>query len=81
MKNIVLGIMAAILVLYITPQTTRQNIPYVDTAVTEVEDRVEGVLNSAVDSVRDSIKGFLKEKTQEALDQVNEEVQDQIDEL
>lgn len=81
MKNIILGIIAVVLVLYITPATTRQNIPFVDTAVQEVEGRVEGVLNSAVDGVRDSIKSFLKQKTQEALDEVNQEVQESIDGL
>ena len=70
MKNIVLGVIAAILVLYITPQNTRQNIPLIDTAVGEVEDRVEGVLNSAVDGVRDSLRSFLQQKTQDAINDV-----------
>ena len=79
MKNALLGVIVVVLILYITPQTTRQGVPFLDTAVQEVEDRVEGVLDTAVDSVGDSIKSFLKQKTEEVLDGVNEEVQTQID--
>lgn len=70
MKNIVLGVIAAILVLYITPQNTRQNIPLIDTAVGEVEDRVEGVLDTAVNSVRDSLRSFLQRIAQDAINDV-----------